>query len=154
MKEQREWEVKRRQVESAARFNQAVMAAMSEAPTTVGPRKWIAERCGEARELLINAERKERLALDDPGLDRRAHALDMVLFIASNYRTGDEEVNPWCISVATRDLLKALDAFQLNRPPPEPEFPTAKELIGIVHKDGQDLGLQGINDHLGQRGVM
>jgi hypothetical protein len=91
--------------------------------------------------------------LDDPELDRRAHAVNMVLFMGTHCPRSAEEINPWCISVAFRDLLKALDAFQLNRAPLPAEFPTAKELITIAHSGGRNQGLEEINKYLSDKGV-
>jgi hypothetical protein len=154
MEKQREWDTRLRQAESAARLNTAVMGLMTEAPQTVGRKNEVEGRCQQTWALFRQAQQRETLALTDAELDRRASALDMILYMGTTDAGPGDSINPWCISVAARELRMALDAFQLNRDPPDADFPTARELIGIVHPNGRNLGFDGVNRWLSDRNVM
>jgi hypothetical protein len=67
-----------------------------------------------------------------------------------NWRRGSPEpqtINLWPINVAARELREALIYFLKRQAPPAPKYPTSKELIRIVHKDGAN-SFEAINDWL------
>jgi hypothetical protein len=127
--QQREWDrearLHERHASIAARFDEALLDAFRDVPMGVESGRVAAQKLREGQVMFQSAWRRTT-ALDDEGLERRITALDMALVIAETHaRFGpDEEINHWALSVAFRDLRKALGAFQQAKPLPEPEFPT------------------------------
>lgn len=73
--------------------------------------------------------------MTDAFLEDRVNALDMALFIAeqdARHLDGRHEFNPWALTVAFRDVRKALAAYQRHEELPVPEFPSVKELIQLA----------------------
>ena len=67
--------------------------------------------------------------LADAEIDRRLHALDTAMYIASQdiSKPGQQQVRMWPLTVAFRDLRAALVAFQRREEPPGAEFPTVEQ---------------------------
>lgn len=157
--DQREWSdqqaVRDRQDQVVAEFDERLMEALADVPMGVVTGRDAADAISTGWQALRHAWRRTTI-LDDRELEDRIAALDMALFIAGQDARsgGDEEINFWALTVALRDLRKALAAFQRHASLPEPEFPTAKQLVSLAHPNGRNVGIQGAAEWMSERGVM
>jgi len=152
-----EQEVRRRQMDAAAKLDEEVMDAL-EGALSGGDRREAADRLDAARGRLLRAWQRSTV-LDDPEIEKRMNALDMSMVVAANHGRGsrrgdvDDSLNTWPISVASRELRVALACFQRGETPPEAEYPRASEVISLAHPDGRSIGLDGVNEYLLERNV-
>ncbi len=158
--EEREWaskqQVRQRLEEAAARIDRAVMEGWADAPRGEIDTREAADALFPFQTTLLEALTRNAV-LDDPEIDRRFHALNMTIGMASRARrwlrgAEVETVNLYPLEVAVRELREALTYFQRRQPPPPAAYPTSKELIRIVHKDGGN-NFDAINDWLLEQGV-
>lgn len=145
IREERVWaseqQVKQRKEEAAARLDAAVIEAFDVAPKGEVDARDAADELQPMATGLLQAWARNAV-LDDTEIERRFHALNMTIGMASrsrNWRRGVAEVqlvNLWPIQVAVRELREALTSYLKRESPPPAKYPTSKELIRIVHKDG------------------
>ena len=156
VQEEREWassqQVQTRKEEAAARLDVAVLKALDECPQGNVDARNVADELQPMSTRLMGTW-AENAVLDDPEIERRSLALSMTLGMASrsrNWRLGIDEpqmINLWPILVAARELREALVYYQRRKQPSPARYPTSKELIRIVHKDGGNR-FEAINDWL------
>ena len=93
--------------------------------------------------------------LNVPEIDERMNALNIALVIAEQDASfGEQDVNYWPLSIALRDVRKALAAFQRREPLPVKEFPPVDEVIALAHPKGRNVGLDGVRQELMNRAVL
>lgn len=89
-----------------------------------------------------DAKRGSRRAARRCGLERRFFALNTTIRMASRARNWRRPVsepqilNLWPIQVAARELREALVYYLKREAPPPAKYPTSKQLVQIVLKDG------------------
>ena len=156
VKEEREWvstqQVQARKEAAAAQLDAAVLKVLDEVPQGSLDTRNAADELQPLPTRLLGAW-AQNAVLDDPEIERRFFALNMTIGMASrsrNWRRGSAEpqtINLWPINVAVRELREALIYFLKRQAPPAAKYPTSKELIRIVHKDGGN-SFEAINDWL------
>lgn len=156
VREEREWastqQVQQRKEEAAARLDAAVIESFDVAPKGEVDARDAADELQPMATGLLQAW-AQNAVLDDPEIARRFHALYMTIGMAGrsrNWRQGVAEVqmvNLWPIQVAVRELREALTCYLKRESPPPAKYPTSRELIRIVHRDGGNR-FDAINDWL------
>lgn len=144
--------VRQRMEEAASQLDAALVDAYADAPKgTVDARE--APNLLQPLQTQLWAAWTRTTVLDDPEISRRFHALNMTIGMATRARNfrlpvGEaQSVNLWPIEVGYRELREALAAYQIRKQPPAAQFPTAKELIKIVHAEHRN-NFEAINDWL------
>jgi hypothetical protein len=84
--------------------------------------------------------------------------LDMALIVAFQHSSSkvddvNARINYWPLSIAIRDLRKALGAFQRRAPMEPADFPDTETLLRLSRIGGRDVGLEGVGDWLMEKGV-
>jgi hypothetical protein len=157
-REERVWQerqtVRQRQETAAAALDAAVIEVGKLMPKGVVDGR---EAFGsiDAAQARLREAWSRATVLANAEIDRRLHALDTAMFIASQdiSKPGQQQVSLWPLDVAFRELRAALVAFQRREEPPEAAFPTTEQIFELVHPGGRTVGLQGVSDYLTDRGV-
>ena len=130
-REERVWQeqqtVRQRQEAAAAALDAALIEVGRQMPDGVVGREAIENM--DAAQLLLREAWARAVVLADAEIDRRLHALDTAMYIASQdiSKPGQQQVRMWPLTVAFRDLRAALVAFQRREEPPGAEFPTVEQ---------------------------
>lgn len=133
-------EVQRRKEEAAGRLDEAAQEAQDEMPNDLNASE-APEKLMPIQTQLLQALTRNAV-LDDREIDRRFGALNMTLVMAMGARQWhrgeytDPHINLFPVMVAMRELRQALTCYQRREAPPPAKYPTSKELIALVHKDG------------------
>lgn len=156
VQEEREWasaqQVQTRKEEAAERLDAVVLKVLADIPDETLDVKDVADELQPMSAQLIGAWAQHAI-LDDSEIERRFLALNMTVRLASrarNWRRPVSEpqmINLWPIQVAARELREALVYYLKREPPPPAKYPTSKELVRIVLKDGNH-DFQALDDWL------
>jgi hypothetical protein len=156
VQEEREWasrqQVQARKEEAAQRLDAVVLKAIADFPQEPLDAKDVADELQPMSTQLIGAW-AQNAVLDDPEIERRFLALNTTVRMASRARswrrpTSEPQViNLWPIQVAARELREALVYYLRREPPPPAQYPTSKEVMRIVLKDGA-RDFEALNDWL------
>jgi hypothetical protein len=156
VKEEREWSsgqrVQARKEEAAERLDAVVLKALADCPQEPLDVKDVADELQPMATQLIGAWAQNAI-LDDPEIERRFFALNTTVGMASrarNWRRPRSEqqmINLWPIEIAARELREALVYYLKREAPPPAKYPTSKELVRIVLKDG-GRDFEALNDWL------
>lgn len=143
--DEREWfsrqQVQARKEEAAQRLDAVVLKALADIPDEALDAKNVADELQPMSAQLIGAW-AQNAVLDDPEIERRFFALNTTVRLASrarNWRRPVSEpqmINLWPIEIAARELRQALVYYLKRESPPPAKYPTSKELVRIVLKDG------------------
>lgn len=156
-REERVWQeqqtVRQRQETAAAALDAALIEVGRLMPEGMVGHEAIANI--DAADLLLRDAWSRAVVLADAEIDRRLHALDTALYIASQdiSMPGQQQVSMWPLTVAFRELRAALVAFQRREEPPEADFPATDEMFELVQSVGRPDGLQAVSAYLTERGV-
>jgi hypothetical protein len=156
VQEEREWasvqQVQTRKEEAAERLDAVVLKALADLPDEILDAKDVADELQPMAAQLIGAW-AQNAVLDDPEIERRFFALNTTIRMASRTRNWQrpasepQMINLWPIQVAARELREALVYYLRREPPPPAKYPTSKELVRIVLKDG-NRDFQALDDWL------
>jgi hypothetical protein len=145
VQDEREWssrqQVQTRKEEAAERLDAVVLKALADCPQGSMDAKDVADELQPVATQLIGAWAQNSI-LDDPEIERRFLALNTTVGMASrarNWRRPGSEpqmINLWPIQIAMRELREALVYYLKRESPPPAKYPTSKELVRIVLKNG------------------
>lgn len=145
VQEEREWassqQVQTRKEEAAERLDAVVLKVLADIPEEPLDAKDVADELQPVAAQLIGAW-AQNAVLDDPEIERRFFALNTTIRMARRVRNWRRPVsepqilNLWPIQVAARELREALVYYLKREVPPPAKYPTSKQLVQIVLKDG------------------
>lgn len=159
IREDREWQerqtLRQRQEEAARVLNDVVVDVEKACPFPITDRKKARSELNAAMALLVEGMARAGAIADEDILDR-LWALETAMSLAQ----GDgralqdwSDTDLWPLTIAFRDLRRALAAFQRREAPPAREFPDREDLIRLSRDENGRRGLRGVREHLIERGV-